>query len=689
VTFQTPPGVADAEAKPLSSGSNPPALAAARADSGAIARVRTVCVTCARGSRAFVGHYREFLREPGTLVTLISLVLLVVAMSVDFGGLVGSGATGGLHHPLYLCAAVIGSLWIWWSAFQGILHRDFTADIPVSIATAAALAIGQYAAAAVVAVLLLIGGLLEAFVAARAGRAMEALATLLPDHVTVRRGGVELEVSLEDVVVDDLLIIRPGERIAVDGVVQWGTAAVNQAVITGESVPVEKELGDLVFAGTLNESGGLEVLATKVGAETTLGQIRRMVSEAENRKAPIERLLDRYAKFYTPVALILGGVLWWWSGDILRAITVLIVFCPCVMVLATPTALVAAIGNAALRGSLVKQGSTVEALARINTVAFDKTGTLTHGKPDLVAVIPTGDNRESEVTMLAASAEKFSEHPIARAIQAAAQRQEILVPDPDEFVALPGLGVRAMIGGRQILIGRPALLAESGVEVPLPIVAASETEAALGRTVVLLARDSAVMGMLVFADTARSEAASTVSQLTGLGVATILISGDNQRVAARLATDLGIPEVHAEVMPAEKVAIVEREQARGRAVAFVGDGVNDGPALAIADVGVAMGIAGTDVAIETAEIALLSDDLSKLPHLFNLSRRALRAIKQNLVFSLGVLAIAVGLTIPGILHPVTGALLHELSSIPVIMNSARLINLKAVSGRDTTGVVPV
>jgi Zn2+/Cd2+-exporting ATPase len=643
---------------------------------GSVSRVRSVCVTCARGSRAFAKHYRTFLWHPGTIVTFFSLILLIVAIAVDPGGIVASGATGGLHHPIYLASGLLGSAWIWWSAIQGIRRRDFTADIPVSIATAAALAIGQYAAAAVVAVLLLIGGLLEEFVAARAGRAMEALASLLPDHVTVRRGGVDIQVALEDLLVGDLVIVRPGERIPVDGTIHWGTAAVNQAVITGESTPVDKEPGDLVYAGTLDESGALEVRATKVGQETTLGQIRRMVSEAEDRKAPIERLLDRYAKIYTPVALILGGALWWWSGDILRAITMLIVFCPCVMVLATPTALVAAIGNAALRGSLVKQGSTVEALARINTVAFDKTGTLTFGKPDLISVIPAPGLDATEITRLAAMVEKFSEHPIARAILAAAEHQGLTVPDPDEFHSLPGLGARAQIGDHELLIGRPALLAEDNIEIPLHMVAGSETEAALGRTVVVLARDRIAIGMLVLADTPRAEAASAVGQLTDLGISTMLVSGDNTAVASRLAADLGILKVHAEVMPADKVTIVANEQAAGRAVAFVGDGVNDAPALAIADVGVAMGLGGTDVAIETAEIALLSDDLTKLPHLLDLSRRALHAIKQNLVFSLGVLGVAVGLTIPGILHPVTGALLHEISSIPVIMNSARLINHK-------------
>jgi Zn2+/Cd2+-exporting ATPase len=495
-------------------------------------------VTCVRGGQRFVGRYRDFLLAPGTLFTLASLLLLVAATIQTPDGLVNSAHA---HTWLYLAAALAGSLYIWWSAIQGIRERDFTADIPVSFATAAALSIGQYSAAAVVAVLLLLGGMLEEFVSARAGNALDELSKLLPDRVTVRRDGEDRVVPLEEVQNGDLVLIRSGDRIPVDGVVALGTASINQAAITGESLAVEKQPGDPVFAGTLNELGALEVRTTKVGEETTLGQIRRMVEEAKAQKAPIERILNRHAKFYTPAALILGTLVWWWSGDILRAITILIVFCPCVMVLATPTALVASIGNAALRGSLVKKGATIEAMAKVTAVAFDKTGTLTFGQPKLTTLDPLGQMTETELLRLAASAEKLSEHPLGRA---------------------------------------------------------------------------------------------------------------------------------------QKVEIVKQLQAQGQSVAFVGDGVNDGPALATANVGVAMGLGGTDVALETAEIALLSDDLTKLPHLLSLSRQAMRAIKQNLLFSLGVLTIAVGLAIPGILAPVTGALLHELSSIPVIANSARLIGIK-------------
>jgi heavy metal translocating P-type ATPase len=631
------------------------------------------CITCARGVKGFTRYYRDFLRDPSTLFTLISFLILIIAAVHNPKGLLSSGDPRQTGAPLYLAAALVGSLFIWWSAFQGIRHGDFTADIPVSLATAAAIAIGQYSAAAVVAVLLLIGGMLENFVAARAGKALEALSKLLPDRVTVRKKGNDITVALEEVAVGDLLLIRSGERVAVDGEVMTGTASVNQSAITGESLPVEKQPGDTVFAGTLNEVGTVEVRATKVGQETTLGQIRRMVEEAQEKKAPIERMLNRYAKFYTPTAIVLGLLLWWWSGDMMRAITMLIVFCPCVMVLATPTALVASIGNAALRGSLVKKGATIEALAKIDTIIFDKTGTLTFGQPKLTQVIPLNGLEEINILHLAAVAEKFSEHPLGRAIVQAAQARSLSIPDPEEFEVMPGLGVRATVNGCRLLLGRPTLLVEQGLLPAESLQTIACEQAVPGQTVVGVAIGAEVTGMLTLQDVLRPEARSAVRQLDALGIRIALVTGDNWPTANQIAAELNISEVYAEVLPETKVEIVKRLQSEGRRVAFVGDGVNDGPALATADVGIAMGIAGTDVAIETAEIALLADDLAKLPHLLTLSRQAIRAIKQNLFFSLAVLAGAVGLTIPGILNPVTGALLHELSSIPVIANSARLI----------------
>ena len=626
--------------------------------------------------RSLFRDYREFLLTPGTIFTLVSSILLAIAVLYQVSGLFIDAAPEAYADRIYLAAALVGSSFIWYSAVQGIREGDFTADIPVSLATAAAIAIGQYPAAAVVAVLLLLGGLLEELVAARADRALDALARLLPDRVTVRRDGKDLFLSPDEVVVGDLLIVRSGERIAVDGEVLFGAAAINQSAITGESVPAEKQAGDTVFAGTLNENGAIEVLATRVGTETTLGQIRRLVADAQEEKAPVERVLDRYAKLYTPAAIILGLLLWWWSGNVLQAITMLIVFCPCVIVLATPTALVASIGNAALRGSLVKKGAAVETLAHVDTVIFDKTGTLTSGELQLADVVPFDDVLETSLLGYAASAEKFSEHPVGRAIVRAAAGREIAVTDPESCELLTGLGVKARTGGHAVLLGRPKLFSDMGITLPKTVLWEINARACEGMSVIVVMIDHAVSGLLVFEDTLREHAQETVAALNQAGIRTVIVTGDNRETAARIAEATGISEMHAEMMPEEKVGIVKRFQEAGHRVAFVGDGVNDGPALATADVGVAMGNAGTDVAIETADVVLLSDDLLKLPRIIDTSRKALQTIRQNLVFAVGVLLFAVCLTVFNILTPVTGALLHELSSIPVIANSARLIGMK-------------
>ncbi|HET8687868.1 MAG TPA: cation-translocating P-type ATPase, partial [Methanosarcina sp.] len=448
------------------------------------------------------------------------------------------------------------------------------------------------------------------------------------------------------------------------------------AAITGESLPVDKQEGDKVFAGTLNEVGALEILTTKVGKETTLGQIHRLIEEAQTQKPKIERLLNQYAKVYTPIAILLGALLWWWSGDITRAITMLIVFCPCVMVLATPTALVASVGNAALRGNLIKKGATVEVMAKVDTVIFDKTGTLTHGKPKLASIIALKNYYEKDLLFLVAIAEKFSEHPLGKAVVKAAESKGLYIPDPESFESMAGVGVRVKTNGRDIFVGRMKQISKFNVSIPHEIEERINKKSELGHNAVMIGIDNEIVGLLTFEDEIRPESKKSIENLHKLGIKVIMITGDNKVVAEGVAKTLDIDEVYAEVMPQEKVEIVKRLQSGGHNIIFVGDGVNDGPALVTADVGIAMGLTGTDVAIETAEVGLLSDDLLKIPYLINISKKAVKTIWQNLAFSLSVLLIAVILTIPGILTPVTGALLHELSSIPVIMNSARLINYK-------------
>jgi len=447
--------------------------------------------------RILATRYQDFLLEPGTLFTVASGVLLIIAIAMYPQNMLSEGNNSGEGNWLYLLSALVGSSFIWWSAYQGIKERDFTADIPVTIATIAAIAIGQYSAAAVVAVLLLLGGMLEEFVSARAGKALESLAKLLPDRVTVRRDGHDIVVPLEEVKVGDTILVKSGERVAVDGTVLSGTASVNQAVITGESLPVDKQEGDNVFAGTLNEVGAMEILATKVGNETTLGQIHRLIEEAQTQKPNVERLLNNHAKFYTPTAIILGVLLWWWSGDLTRAITMLIVFCPCVMVLATPTALVASVGNAALRGNLIKKGATIESMAKIDTVIFDKTGTLTHGEPKLAGIIALNNNKDEDLLLLAAIAEKFSEHPLGKAVVKAAEEKGLLIPDPESFESISGAGIKVKTRGKNIFVGRLKQASEFNLSVSHEAEESIKEQSQLGRNVVIMGIDNEIAGLLL------------------------------------------------------------------------------------------------------------------------------------------------------------------------------------------------
>jgi len=618
--------------------------------------------------------WKEFLRRPGTLFTIASGSLLALAVIADPQQMLhDDGGASGIGMYLYLAAALTGSSYIWYSALRGVLHRDFTTDIPVSLATLAALAIGQYPAAAVVAVLLLVGGLLEEYVAARAEHAMEALAALLPDQVTVRRDSGDILVPLDTVRPGDTVLIRSGERIPVDGEVVTGTASVNQAAITGESIPVARTTGDSVYAGTFNECGALEIRTLKTGGLTLLGRIRELIAESREQKPPVERVLDRYSRLYTPAALLLGGIIWWWSGDLLRAITMLIVFCPCVIILATPTALVAAVGNAARRGNLIKSGEAIEKMAAVDTVIFDKTGTLTSGKPVLTTIIPLRNQSEEAVLQIAAGMEKFSEHPLGKTVVAEALRRGLAITDPASFRVVPGRGISAVIGNLNVFLGNEAMMADEKIPLDPGTREGAPFQDTRAQTVTYLAIDGEIAAIFVFEDSLRADARAVIEDLQARGIRCAMVTGDEVTAAAVVAQRLGIPEVHANILPQDKVAIVRSLQAEGRHVAFVGDGVNDGPALAAADVGIAMGLSGTDVAIETADIALLSDDLSALPHIHALSQTTLATIRNNLIFSVGVLIVAVLLTIPGILHPVTGALVHEISSLPVIANSVRLI----------------
>jgi Cd2+/Zn2+-exporting ATPase len=585
---------------------------------------------------------------------------------------------------LGVAAAVVAGLPILVNTVRGLLARDFTVDMLVSAAILAALAVGEYQAAGIVAVMLQGGGLLEQLTAARSSRALLALLARVPTTATVIRGGAEVSVRPEAVRPGEVVRVRTGAMVPVDGVVRAGTAALDQSSITGESVPADKGPGDPVFASTLNLAGTLDIVVRSVGAETLLGRIVRLVEEAQRSSAPVQRLANRYAQFYAPVAFGIAVAVYAATGDVLRAITVLIVFCPCALVLATPTAVIAGIGNAAKRTVLIKGGAQLEAAGRVEVVAFDKTGTLTHGDLAVTDVVvapeaapaltaaPVYPGRFAADTLLAlaAGAEQYSEHPVGRAVLAHAAAHGVAVPPAGASKIFPGVGVEAVVAGRRVCVGRPRPGGDGGGP-PVDALAGLEAD---GKTVLSVQVDGQLAGWMALRDRLRPEAPQVVQALRAVGVREILmLTGDNARAAAAVAKELGVDRIHAGLLPAGKLQVVRDLQAAGRRVAVVGDGVNDAPALAAADIGIAMGVAGTDVAIETADIALMSSDLRRIPEVFALARQALRVIRLNILGSVAINLLAVGLAAAGVIAPVLGAVIHEASALLVVLHAVRVI----------------
>lgn len=630
------------------------------------------CADCRASKPNFFARYRDFLLSRDTIIAFINAVLLLAGFIVSISGAPDTGRW------LYLGSAVIGGIPLFLLAGKAVfIHHDITAGFMASVAMIAAIIIGEYSAAALVVFMFAIGDWLESLTIARADNALKDLAKLVPATVTVVREGQEIVLPIEQIISGDIVLVRSGERIGVDGVIQDGSSSVNQSAITGESMPIEKKAGDEVFAGTLNEVGALEIKVTRIGAETTLGQIVKLVKDAQKSQAPVQRIANKYARILVPITFGIAVLVYLLTSDITRSITVLVVVCPCALVLATPTAVVAAIGNAAKRGMLVKSGSVIEQVGKVDVVAFDKTGTLTHGQPIVQQIIPLGDYQAEQVLSLAASIERGSEHPIGRSIVQASIERQIELVSVDGFAVLPGYGVTGHVGDHQIVIGNRALLGERSILWTEEVDKQVQQLELQGQTVIPVAVNGVLKGLITLADTPRLEAKRAIAELKQIGIReVIMITGDNPRTADRIAKELGIDRVYAEVLPQDKLQIIRDLQAQGKKVAFVGDGVNDAPALAAAEVGIAMGLAGTDVALETADIGLMADEIERIPQIIGLSRQALGVIRQNVIFSMSMNVLAVILGGFGIIGPVIGALMHEASALPVLANSARLINTR-------------
>jgi Cd2+/Zn2+-exporting ATPase len=600
---------------------------------------------------------------------VLGVVFVLNAFIVDWLFDAGSTLAGA--------SAMIGSIILGYpiivTAVKDLRRGNLSINELVAIAVLAAFASGNYETAGIVAFFMLTGEIIETRTAQGARDSIESLIKLTPTKARrILKDGSEEEVAASQLAVGDVIRIRPGDNVAADGVIVKGEGSFNQATITGESLPAEKNTGDEVFAGTQNLTGVLEIKVSRAGTDTTLGRVRELIIAAEKTKLPIQKIVDQYMGFYTPLVLVIGALVWAFTHDLNRVIAVFVVSCPCAFILATPTAMVAALSAAARLGILIKNVADIELAAKINAFVFDKTGTLTTGQLAVSRLAPIGDTKPAELLLLAASAEKYSNHPTAKALAILAGEAGVPLAEPKDFAETAGRGVKAEINGAKILVGRAQWLKDNGIDASFEkSVDLNETE---GWSLIFVAQNGKCVGWVGMQDQTRAEAKEALAELKEAGVRRIaMISGDRQVVATRVAAEIGCEEAKGDCLPQNKVEFVRAVKAKGYKVAVIGDGVNDAPALAAGDIGIAMGAAGSEVAIHSATIALMNNDLRRLPFLVKLSRSTRAVINQNFLF--GVVFIIVGLaaTAFGYIGPIVAALLHNVGSLIVIFNSARLV----------------
>ena len=552
---------------------------------------------------------------------------------------------------------------------------DIKADVLVSLALIASLCIGETFAAGEVAFIMQLGALLEELTVAKARAGIEKLVHLTPQTARVFQMDKEVIVPAEQVRIGDKIRVLPGETIPVDGIILSGQTSINQAVMTGESLPVDKTVGDEISSGTVNQFGTFEMEATRVGEDSSIQRMIRLVQSADAGKARIVGIADRWATWIVIIALSAAVVTWLITGQIIRAVTILVVFCPCALVLATPTAIMAAIGNATKHGFLVRQGDALERLASTKVIAFDKTGTLTYGTPRVIAVQSVTDVLTTkELYQMVASAEQFSEHPLGKAIVHCFKKEKTDFAEVDHFQMIPGRGVCADIEGKKVLAGNPELLKADRVEIPM--LEDMKDYIGQGCTIIYVSVNNTFAGFLALSDTVRRESENMIDELSKLGICPVLLTGDHENAANTIASLLHIKDIKANCMPENKLEYIEKYQKNGMPVCMIGDGVNDAPALKKADVGIAMGGVGSDIAVDAADIALVDDEVKELPHLVALSKHMMVMIKLNMAFSMALNFVAITLAILGILNPVVGALVHNAGSVFVIINSAFLLKWK-------------
>lgn len=625
-----------------------------------------------------------FWKQKENIKVYISAVLLVISWFL--------GKQYGEEHIFatigYAAAILIGGYSLFIKGFKNLVRLNFDMNTLMTVAILGAAAIGEWGEGATVVILFAISEALERYSMDKARQSIESLMDIAPKEALIRRGNEEMMVPVDDIQVGDIMIVKPGQKLAMDGIVIKGTSTLNQAAITGESVPVTKTVGDEVFAGTLNEEGLLEVKVTKRVEDTTLSKIIHLVEEAQAERAPSQAFVDRFAKYYTPAIIIFALLLAVipplfmgadWSEWIYRGLAVLVVGCPCALVISTPVSIVTAIGNAAKNGVLIKGGIYLEEAGNLKVIAFDKTGTLTKGVPSVTDVV-TYNGNENELMTITAAIEKGSQHPLASAIIRKAEEDGLNFNDVsvEEFQSITGKGVKAKVNNEMYYVGSPGLFEEllpNGIQSKIKEqITDLQTQ---GKTVMVLGTEKEILALIAVADEIRESSKEVIRKLHQVGIEkTVMLTGDNQRTAEAIGKQVGVSDIKADLLPEDKLNFIKELRDKYRSVAMVGDGVNDAPALAASTVGVAMGGAGTDTALETADIALMSDDLSKLPYTIKLSRKALAIIKQNITFSLGIKALSLLLIVPGWLTLWLAIFADMGATLIVTLNSMRLLKVK-------------
>ncbi len=585
-----------------------------------------------------------------------------------------------LIDPAWLTVVISGIPLLYLALWRVVYNpgiSKISSALLIVIAMFGAIGIGDLFAAGEVVFIMAFGALLEEMTTNRAKKGLKNLISLAPVQGRKIENGKELMVPAEKISRDDILRVLPGETIPVDGIIIEGETSVDQSIMTGESLPVDKGVKDEVFCGTLNRFGAIDIKATNVGQDSSLQKLIRMVQEAENKQAPMQRIADKFASWLVPVALMIAIVTGFATGNIVRAVTVLVVFCPCALVLATPTAIMAAIGQATKHGVIIKSGEALEKMGKVDTITFDKTGTLTYGKLQVSDVISFNDKQDNEyILLMAASAEAKSEHPLGKAIVNDVISKKMNIIPSSAFKMTTGKGIEAVVADKKMLCGNEKFLRENGIEINKSV---SDTIAKLhmeGKAAILVAQEGKCIGIIALSDVIRPEAKAVVEKLSKLGTKSVLLTGDNKRTAEYFAAKAGISEVYAELLPDKKVETIQHLQSAAGKVCMIGDGVNDAPALKVAEVGVAMGNMGSDIAVDAADIALMSDDISKVPYLKRLSNATVKTIKLSITMSMLINFVAILLSVTGILNPTTGALVHNAGSCFVVLIAALLYDRK-------------